>query len=540
MSGLMLSSSSAMSIKAGSKVPDEQHGKTLEIVRNLRGDSAPRPIDTEPVIFLERMITAGIPNSREITWQIKDALASMRRARELAKEQKLNNSRAARIVAFVPTYEAEDQIDRTIEGLLLQSRRIDKIVVCVNGPGESSVAYDKAIAYAKEKHFKGWLDVIRPEGLAGKVNALNYMFEAYVAGGYFDFVLGVDADVVPDNDMVLHLDEDLNNFKQAGGVMARYSFLHPSHDEMKGASKHLIHGQRHEFASVGINQQLRGNTSEILGGQATLFRADLLMAIAKVTSHGRYAGPWDINSKVEDAKLTREIQKLGKTSKTSAKARAWTGLMYTPHTWQKQRRKWQDGHLEDITGDFHPLLDWRRWSEQWSLGWNLLIRIAFAALLATSISLDRFVFAPIWLIPMGLAILQSFLVALKVPDRRLIEIFRSLLFIPNEIYYVRTLSIWLDSIVVMFLNIKRDGWKNQAAAEASKKKSAISVWLIIALAVAAPSLGFIMLSKLIPVEAVDIVLHWSWTTLSIMTALSVVAMAWKILRIMRRFRTLAP
>lgn len=538
MSDLMLYKA-PMSIKAGAKVPDDQHDKTLVLIRNLHGDIVPSPIRQKPM-FLERIITVGIPTPKELTSQVKDTLASIHAARELAKEQKLNRSRAGRIVAFVPTYETEDQIDRTIESLLLQSRRIDRIVICVNGPGESSVAYDKAIAYAKTKYFEGWLDVIRPPGLAGKVNALNYMFESYASSGYFDFILGVDADVIPDKDMVLHLDNDLNNFKQAGGVMARYSFLYPPHGEMKEASTHLVHGQRHEFASVGINQQLRGHTSEILGGQATLFRYDVLMDIAKETSHGHYAGPWDINSKVEDAKLTREIQKRGKISKTSEEARAWTGLMYTPHTWQKQRRKWQDGHLEDITQDFHPILDRRRWLEQLQLGWNLLIRVLFAALLATSISLDRFVFIPLWLIPIGLAILQSFLVALKVPDRRLIEIFRSILFIPNEIYYVRTLSIWLDSIIVMLLNIKRDGWKNQAVAEASKKKSAVSVWFLIALAVAAPSLGFVMISKLIPAEGIDSALNWAWTGLSVMTALSVLAMVWKILRIMRRFRTLAP
>ena len=518
-------------------VPGEQASVTDlvrrdEMIRVIRGELMPTPAGGGRLALIDKVIVPGLPRPSAVLEAVKQTILDIRKAREQ------RDQRQARIIAFVPTYEQEDAVGRTIESLLLQTREpgIDKIVVCINGPGDSNVAYDEAMSYVSA--FKGRLEVIRPEGVAGKVNALNYMFMKYCRDSWYDFVLGIDADIVADKDMVLHLDQELIERKQAGGVMARYSFIVPT--DMKGKSRHLVFGQRHEFAATGINHQLRQYSSDILGGQATLFRRSVLQEVADITESGIYYGPWSIHSKVEDAELTRQMQNLGHKTATSRNARAWTGLMFSAHTWQKQRRKWQDGHLEDMVRDFHPWLDRRRWFEQFTLGWNLMIRIMFATLLATSVSLDRFVFMPLWLIPMGLAVLQSFLIALKVPNKQLPEIIRSVLFLPGEVYYVRTLSVWLDSVIVMFLNVKRDGWKNQAAAEASKKKSAMSVWLIIALAVLAPSMAFILGSKALPGEVVDGVLNGLWTTLSIMTALSVANMAYKIVRIIRHFRTLAP
>lgn len=516
-------------------VPGEQISSTDlvrrdEKIRIVRGELMPPSTGGGRLALIDKIIVPGLPRPSAVLETVKQTFLDIRRVREQ------RDKRQARIIAFVPTYEREDEIGRTIESLLLQTREIDKIIVCINGLGESDVAHDEALGYVSA--FKDRLEVIRPDGLAGKVNALNYMFMRYCRDDWYDFVLGIDADIVADSDMVYHLDRELIERKQAGGNMARYSFTVPT--DMKEKSHHLVYGQRHEFAATGINQQLRNYTSDILGGQATLFRRHVLREIADITESGRFYGPWSIHSKVEDAELTRQMQKLGYKTATSRKARAWTGLMFNAHTWQKQRRKWQDGHLEDMVRDFHPWLDRRRWFEQLNMGWNLLIRIMFATLLATTVSLDRFMFIPWWLIPIGLAVLQSFLISLKIPNKQLPEILRSLMFVPGELYYVRTLSVWLDSVIVMFLNVKRDGWKNQAAAEASKKKLALSVWLLIALAVLAPSMLFILGSKLLPDQVVDNILNGLWLTLSVMTALSVINMAYKIVRVLRHFRTLAP
>lgn len=470
----------------------------------------------------------------------------IRRIRAAQKNEPINQN--PKVIAVIPTYESEENIGLTIESLLWQKGDpkkpyealiIDLIVVTINGPGESDVAYKSAQKYAEM--FSNVV-VERPDSLQGhankgKVNALNWTYMKYIHYGNFDYVLGIDADIEAHEDMVRLLEDDLRSKKTAGGVMARYGFKTPA--DMEGKSRSLIYGQRHEFAMTGIKHQLRKDTSDILGGQATLFRVEALIKIAAKTEGERH-GPWDARSKVEDAQLTRAMQKEGYTTATSRNARAWTGLMYTPATLHKQRRKWQDGHLEDMLRDFRPWLDRQRWRDQFVLGWNLLTRIMFAALLITSITAHMYLFVPLWLVPIGLAIVQSTLVALKVPDRSFQEIVRAILFIPGEIYYLRTLSVWFDSVLQVILNRTRDGWTNQATAESSKKTTAHVAWAYMALAVCLPTIPLLLALSYLPADSATWLLNGLWILLSIMTSASVLGMLYMIMRIIRNFRSLQP
>lgn len=237
----------------------------------------------------------------------------------------------------------------------------------------------------------------------GKVGALNYVWQKYASRNQFDFVLGIDADVECDEMMVEHLEADLIKKTKAAGIMARYSFRIPK--DIKRKEKRWIMNQRQEFGMTGIRQQLRGGRSDILGGQATLFRSEALVAAARETDGGC---PWNPESAVEDAELTRTFQRLRDpsggpryTTAVSANARAWVGPMLNAHSWHKQRMKWEGGHLSDMCKDFHPWQDRRRWLEQAGLGWNLLLRVLFIALLVTSLSQHKFVWHYYWLTPVA-------------------------------------------------------------------------------------------------------------------------------------------
>ncbi|MCA9335185.1 glycosyltransferase family 2 protein, partial [Candidatus Saccharibacteria bacterium] len=450
-----------------------------------------------------------------------------------------------RILAIVPTFEKEDEIDKTVVSLLLQTRRVDKIVVVINGPGKSNIAYDAVWPFAHE--FRDQLVIERPIALNGysesgvskgsKVNALNWLYRRYIQMGDYDFVLGIDADIDADKDMVRYLESDLTRRVSAAGVMARYSFKIPQKRSMRGKSLSLVYGQRHEFTVTGIRQQLSGYKSDILGGQATLFRSKALREAAQVTDGGV---PWDQESLVEDAQLTRTLQKLDYTTATSRKARAWTGLMYTPLAWQRQRRKWQDGHFNDMIRDFQPWGDRHRWADQFALGWNLSLHILFAVVLISSIALNKFEFSPLWIVPIALATIQSVLVAMKIPGRTSREVIRSFLFIPGEIYYIRTLAVWLDSALVTAVNIRRDGWGNQERAESAQRSSAISSWLLIISAITLPSVALLMANRVLPDETMGNIITYLWYTVTILTIGSSFAMARFILRVLRNYRTIAP
>ncbi len=520
-----------------------------EIDRVIRED---RPGAVTPVIIRHGGIVEPLTRAKRTKVRNKktaDSQTDRQKAIKRRIDKATGMTRAqivhARIIAIIPTYEKEKDIDKTVISLLLQSRQVDQIIVLINGPGESDAAYNAILPLVDE--FRDQLIVERPYELNGraedgtslgsKVRALNWMYWRYIQMGDYDFVLGVDADVEADKDMVHHLETDLIRRVKAAGVMARYSFKIPSGKNMRGKSLSLIHGQRHEFAVTGIRQQLRGYRSEILGGQATLFRAKALREAAQVTDGGV---PWDSDSLVEDAQLTRTLQKLGYTNATSAEARAWTGLMYTAHAWQRQRRKWQDGHFTDIIRDFNPLIDRRRWLNQLALGWNLTLRILFFVVLITSIALNQFLLSPFWLIPIGLAIVQSILVATKIPNRTFREVLRSIMFIPGEIYYVRTLAVWLDSALLATANVQRDGWGNQHKAESATQRTAVSSWILIISAVAVPTVGLFMLNRFVSPEVMSNILTSLWLVVSVLTIGSVISMAYFIFRILRNYRTLAP
>lgn len=235
-----------------------------------------------------------------------------------------------RILAIIPALETEKEISKTIESLLTQWRIIDRIVVVVNGPGYSDIAYDDAKLYAEQ--FPNNVTVERPinaktgENLAGKVNALNWAYAKYIAGtnandnNAFTHWLGVDADVEADPFMVQNLEREIINRPKAAGVSATYSFRIPDDMGHKAhKSRSMVYGQRSEFAFTEIKHQLRNNTTDILGGQATLYDVSALRSACRET-YGNV--PWDSRSKVEDAQLTRVFRRQGLEAATCPKARA--------------------------------------------------------------------------------------------------------------------------------------------------------------------------------------------------------------------------
>lgn len=454
----------------------------------------------------------------------------------------------ATILAIVPAHNEERDIVTAIVSLLKQTRQIDLIVVMVNNSTDATAELLKPFVELSQqqnlegKPFPRLIVEVEDNMQNGKVGALNYVWQKYARQNRFDFVLGVDADVECDLEMVKHLEAELIHKTKAAGIMARYSFKIPG--DLKRKQKRWIMNQRQEFGMTGIRQQLRGGRSDILGGQATLFRSEALIAAAKETDGGC---PWNPDSAVEDAELTRTFQRLRDpnggpryTTAVSTDARAWVGPMLNAHSWHKQRMKWEGGHLSDMLKDFHPWADRRRWLEQAGLGWNLLLRVLFVALLATSLSQHKFVWHYYWLVPVAMAAFQSFLVACKLPNRRFGEIFRAILFVPGEIYLWRSLAVWVGSVLKTAADIRGNLWQAQYNAEAANKTRSVSAWMTIILTITVPVACLNLLAGFISGPHMDVVLTDLWRILTAMTAFSVLWMVVWTLRILRRFRSLHP
>ncbi len=452
------------------------------------------------------------------------------------------------LVAVIPCYTKEDELNITLQSLQEQTVVPDWIMIVLNGPepnnGNTSIAEKQAREF--EKKYSN-IQIVKLEE-KGKVTALNFSFK-YLFEQIFKYnnngirlriphVLYMDADVRCDPNMIQNLHTELEDSPNAAGIMARYSFEFAENKKYTASERSFLYGQRAEFAMKTTIQQVRRQT-EILGGQGTLFRFSALVDAAK-QSFGRL--PWNPDSKVEDAELTKVLQGLGYQTITSSKARAWVGPMLNSHSWNKQRQKWQDGHLEDLSKGVKPYRDRYRLMEQFYLGWNLLLRVIFIAVLLTGLSMEKIVLNKsmlIWLAPIILSSLLGFSVARKIPGAGTWEVIRSLLYIPGEIYYLRTLSVWLNSMIVLFFGFSRDGWGNQDAAESSQRKTNILSWIILLFCMLIVSTSLFALSYL-NVAWFNSVYDVLMTILALMTVLSCVHLYHRGVSIFRARRRVNP
>lgn len=491
-------------------------------------------VSNEDGIFTSESTMVPSRNHRfpRVKLRLDEVLTRIGRIRKSMDEQKQH----AFITAVIPAWDEESTIGSTIESLLIQTRQVDQIVVMVNNSTDNTA--DIARRYAKE--FPGQIVVEVDDDMAyGKVGALGYSWEKYVADGQSDFALFVDADVECDSNMLARLEQELIDEPNAAGIRSRYSFAVPN--GAKFSERFLVYEQRHEFAQVEIRDYIRGRRTHILGGQATLFRADVLDKVASLTTGNI---PWDRASAVEDSKLSTEIRKMGYKTLVSKTANASVGAMTTSYSLRKQRIKWTNGHIKDAVSNgelTRPGAHAHVWRQQVSLAWNLLIRLLFFTMLAVSLTMHMFVFNPLWLLPSALSVVYNVLVARKIPNRSSTEVIRSLLYFPDELALWRTLSVWLTSwcMMIPFIASARSTWDDQRKAENSKKTGTLVAWLILVLLVAIPFAGLMALSGFLSVDTMSSIVSFGWTIAQVMTVISAVVLGISIFRLLGKYKSIS-
>jgi hypothetical protein len=259
-----------------------------------------------------------------------DAGVLQRRARHRPPKQK-----TAKIVVVVPAHNEENSIAHTIQALLQQTRRPDRVVVVADN------CTDKTVEVARR--FGNRVTVIETVGNRDrKVGALTLAWQQYVAYGY-DYMLGVDADTVLSQNALEDLERELETSPKVGGVMARYTF-DPDLGQTRWA-RLRIRLQRMEFAAWTIDMLHRRRNTYVLGGQATLFR---VRALSEVVAAERRLGPWDPEAQVEDMELTWALTACNWETKVSSTARAYAGPMITVKSLWAQRRKWDEGMTRHV------------------------------------------------------------------------------------------------------------------------------------------------------------------------------------------------
>jgi len=418
-----------------------------------------------------------------------------------------------KILVLVPAHNEADGIGRTLQALLKQTRPADRIVVLADNCTDDTAEIARG--------YRGVTVMVTVGNTDRKVGALIQGWRRWQAG--YDFIAGVDADTMLAPDCLRHLEADLVAQPNAGGVMARYSF-----DQRAGttfAARMLIRLQRLEFASWTADI-LRKKRTYVLGGQASLFRADALRAVALQSPT---QAPWNPASQVEDMLLTGDLRAMRYETPVSQKARAYAGPMITVRSLYSQRRKWDEGMIRLLTTNGVNRWTSSLWRQQFSLFSNGLTRVGFLFMLTAALMVHQFVWDWIWIFPPTVAVLLNLRQAVRVPHRTPADLVTAVSLAPVELYLMLRLVCATASWVTVLAGIKGDGWARQARAESGRGGGTMKF------------LGGVLVTLLIGAGAVFGWLHATtgfqrasltsgWYILAAVTVVQVLGMLWRIVR----------
>ncbi|MBF0723762.1 glycosyltransferase family 2 protein [Sanguibacter inulinus] len=428
------------------------------------------------------------------------------------------------IGCIIPAYNEEESIGSVIESLLAQTRLPDVIHVIVNNTTDKTVEVAAGYAGAHSSVVDGveqFTEVYvhdigkNPDK---KVGALNYGF-TLIEG--MDYLLGVDGDTVASEKAVEQLEEEIVSDSRIGGISAIYT-IDP--DPIQGTiAKFLISGQRAQFAAFNMQNMLRGRNMAVLGGQYSIFATK---ALRDAMTQNHQTTPWVKDSEVEDSLLSLQIKSAGYLTKISARARADVGGMTTLRGLDAQQVKWNYGAIElmwpgqrgDTKGQpFHPNLR-LRWLENASMAVNAVARVMFILLVVAAVSIDAFVFSPVWLVPPVVAAALNVRIAMSMQGRTRRDILFAALIVPAEMYMWVRIGHFLRAWTKFASKKQVDNWAAQAKAERGA--------------------GNAYLTPLLITVAVMIALAAVWVQLSIVVQSTVLWVAWPLLGTIAVLQTL--
>lgn len=436
------------------------------------------------------------------------------------------------IGCVIPAYNEEESIASVIEGLLAQTRVPDVIHVVVNNTTDKTVQIASQYAGAHEittelgEQFTEVFVHDIGKNPDKKVGALNYGY-ALVEG--YDYLLGVDGDTIAEEHAVEYLETEIIGDSRIGGISAIYSI---DNKPFKGLASFLISGQRSQFAAFNLQNLLRGRNMAVLGGQFSVFSTH---ALREVMEQNHQSTPWVKDSEVEDSLLSLQIKSAGYLTKISPAARADVGGMTTLRALDAQQVKWTYGAIElmwpgqrgDTKGQpLHPNLR-IRWAENFGMLTNLFVRVAFLLLLAASLSIGAFVFSPVWLIPIGMAVMLNLRMAMTMANRTRKDVLFALLIVPAEVYMWIRLSHFTRAWSSFLSKKKVDNWAAQAKAEKGGGGHGHWVPLIVAVAVmVAVAVIWMMLGPVVQ----STILWIGWPIVGVVTVLQTLLMFTKLIR----------
>lgn len=352
-----------------------------------------------------------------------------------------------RVVVLVPAYNEAASIGATLDGLMLQSRPADLVVVIPNGCTDGT-------AREARKYPVTVMELPRLEHR--KSEALNRAWKEYAYDA--DVVVCLDADtVLPPNALAAWEREFMGRrAARLGGSSSKFTMQDPGF---------LSRLQKAEFATW-TDTALRRRQTSVLAGTGCAINNAVLRQIA---ARDDREGPWVYTSQVEDFELTYRIRELGYICQVSPDVRAYTDSMKTIKALWGQRMKWQVGTVEDLLDLGINRLTLRDWGQQAMGLLGVFLKFLWIAVIVLSLALGTFKFILFWWLVPILFVALDIKRALRIPHRDWKDVLLAATFFPQELFmWLRSgwfLASWCAVMTTKITRRRVDRWEAQYTAE---------------------------------------------------------------------------
>lgn len=288
------------------------------------------------------------------------------------------------ITVLVPAHNEEALIKLTLDSLMAQSHRPERIIVVADNCTDSTVEIARAAG----------VEVVESVGNTNKkAGALNQVLMWLLPEqGDNDAVMIMDADTTLDDGF---LEAVVTRMTDDRGLMAVGGLFYG--EEGSGM---LGQFQRNEYVRYARELKRRRGRVFVLTGTASVFRPRALATVADSRGRlipGTHGQVYDTAALTEDNELTIALKSLGALMVSPSQCTVVTEVMPTWKALWVQRLRWQRGALENLGAYGVTRQTLRYWLQQLGIGYGVIALSTYFILIAVMIlSLDNWVWFPFW------------------------------------------------------------------------------------------------------------------------------------------------
>lgn len=337
-------------------------------------------------------VTLGERHFASRSYRSENRLATPLAPKIVAPASEGAGSKPVTITVLIPAHNEAASLAATIESVLAQSYRPDRVVVVADNCTDATVDIAR----------QAGVDVLESVGnTKKKAGALNQALARLLPEqGENDLVMVMDADTMLDEGF---LKSAALRFTRSPALMALGGLFYGEHG-------HGLLGQfqRNEYVRYSREMQRRRGRVFVLTGTASMFRPRALRTVAESRGEllpGTHGDVYDTAALTEDNELTIALKTLGALMVSPSECTVVTELMPTWRTLWAQRLRWQRGALENIGAYGFTRQTMRYWAQQLGIGYGVIALSSYFLVLSVMfVSLDAWIWFPFWV---GLGVLFS-------------------------------------------------------------------------------------------------------------------------------------